>query len=68
MMMIEEGTPPKNGMYVAYVEEMGIRFCQKMLLMWIDGKWCYLSSDQKYRGHAYGWIGPLSKLEIGDET
>jgi hypothetical protein len=28
-------------------------------LMWFEGLWGFLGSDQNYRGKAVGWIGPL---------
>jgi hypothetical protein len=57
--------PPGNGMYVAYVDEgLGIPFAGKELLMYIDGRWGYRHSDQRFRGKIVGWFGPIPALPI----
>ena len=57
--------PTKNGMYVAFVNpKMSIHWAERMLLMFIDGKWGYRDSDQNYRQHVYGWIGPLPAMRL----
>lgn len=68
MITIETGTPISNGMYVAYVEGPLKNFLKKELLMWVQNKWSYPSSDQNYRGQIYGWIGPLPALKIEEPT
>ena len=34
-----------------------------IFLMWFNGRWSYLSSDQNFRGEVHGWIGPLPRLK-----
>ena len=62
-MKIEVGNPSQAGMYVCFVEAGVSQYPEKKLLMWYDG-WSYPSSDQKYRGIIYGWIGPLPAPSI----
>lgn len=62
---IETGNPPRNGMYVAYVNSEYINtYAEKIFLLNIDGKWGYPGSDQLYRGIVHGWIGPLPGLKL----
>lgn len=65
---MQTGTPVENGMYVAYVDPdvPGIPFAGRRLLMFIDNRWGYLSSDQYYRGAVCGYVGPLPAMSIGD--
>lgn len=61
------GSPIENGLYVAYVNpDIDLPFAEKKLLTYVDGDWGYLGSDQIYRGHVYGYIGPLPALRLGD--
>jgi len=59
--------PEKSGMYVVYHDEgHGIPFAAKELLMWIDGRWGYPSSDQFFRPveKIVGYIGPIPALRL----
>lgn len=57
--------PESNGVYVAYVDhENGGKFAAKIILVFQDGEWYYLGSDQRYRGEVHGWIGPLPSLRF----
>lgn len=54
--------PIKNGVYACRVP------CNKVdglyedkFLMWFDGRWSHIGSDQRYRGIVAGWIGPLQR-------
>lgn len=61
--LIQEGTPSRTGLYVAYVNgDVSIR-AERKFLMWMD-RWSYPGSDQNFRGHVYGWIGPLPTMEL----
>lgn len=62
-----QDAPDETGVYVAYVNsEMTTKWAGRVLLMWQDGKWWHLGSDQKYRGHVYACIGPLPALALDD--
>lgn len=58
--------PPKTGLYVAYVHEYPVPYANKIILFYDKdwNRWGYPTSDQNYRGHVYGWIGPLPALKI----
>ena len=63
-MEIQEGTPLSPGVYVAYVNgPVNIR-ADRIFLMWFGGKWQYPLSDQTYRDHVYGFIGPLPVMPL----
>jgi hypothetical protein len=67
-MEINQGSPEEPGLYVAYVRSgFTTSYAEKMLLMNIDGRWGYPSSDQNYRGEVLGWIGPLPAMRINEE-
>ena len=55
---INTGKPDKAGMCVCYIESEVGGYPDKKLLMWFDG-WWYPSSDQKFRGVVFGFIGPI---------
>lgn len=62
-----EGQPPVDGLYVAYVNaDHYSLYADKRLLMFLRGKWGYPSSIENYRGHVYGWIGPIPALQLED--
>lgn len=66
--LVGEGTPSKPGLYVAYMNPDDLRnfsYAERRFLMW-DRGWFYPSSDQKYRGHVYQWVGPLPALKLED--
>ena len=66
-MRVQEGNPPVNGIYVAYVDDPHIElWAARELLQWHDGRWSYRMSTQFYRGHVYGWIGPLPAMSLSD--
>lgn len=58
MKIILGNTPEKDGMYVVY-EDTYLRFPKKVFLTYLDSKWSYPSSDQKFRGVIIGYIGPM---------
>jgi len=62
-----EDDPIETGVYACRVPMDG---CPTLLedefLMWHNGSWGYLSSDQKYRGPVIGWIGPLQRRMISN--
>lgn len=67
-MIVQEGDPPRPGSYVVYTDgTLSHRHASRVLLMWSEGRWWYPLSDQKFRGHCYGWIGPLPAMELIDE-
>lgn len=60
--------PPSDGLYVAYVNDEHVqRYAKKMLLSYEKAwdRWSYPDADARYRGHIYGWIGPLPALVLG---
>lgn len=55
-------TPEFNGVYACRVDdEMIPGFLKDVFLMWFDGRWSYLGSDQRYRSEVKGWVGPLQR-------
>jgi hypothetical protein len=66
-MSIEDGVPTLNGLYVAYTNyDYDSITAKRELLVCIDGKWGYPQSDQNYRGHVYGFIGPIPIMRLED--
>jgi hypothetical protein len=65
---LEQGCDPDQvGIYVAYVNDEYLKnFAQKKFLFWTGSRWGYPMSDQNYRGHVYGWIGPLPAMRLED--
>lgn len=64
---IKNGNPPENGMYVVYVDHRYVcAYPDKKLLMYVNGRWGYLNSDQNFRGKVHGWIGPLPMPSLKD--
>jgi hypothetical protein len=55
------GDPIEKGVYACRVDGKMPPFHEDKFLMWFDGDWGYLGSDQSYRGVVHGWIGPLSR-------
>lgn len=67
MIEIKEGRPPRNGLYVVYVNDTVDKramAAQRRFLMWFDGEWNYCMSDQRFRGHVYGWVGPIPIMKL----
>lgn len=56
-----QGIPSKVGVYACRVDGDLPGLKKDIFLMWIEGKWGYLGSDQNYRGKVHGWIGPLER-------
>lgn len=58
-----EGAPKETGVYACRIpdDELGSPFLKDKFLMWFDGKWSHIGSDQNYRGAVLGWIGPLQR-------
>lgn len=66
-MEIQEGLPLLNGNYVAYIDDdFTPHIAKRIFLLWYDNYWSYPTSDQKFRGHIYGWIGPIPNLKLTD--
>ena len=54
--------PSEKGVYACRIpSDILADFCEDKFLLWYDG-WCYLGSDQNYRGEVVGWLGPLERL------
>lgn len=59
------GTPTEVGVYACRVLVHDIPgLFDDIFLIWVDGKWGYCGSDQKYRGSVAGWVGPLQRKMI----
>lgn len=59
------GTPVKNGQYLCWVNpDFDIPFAKIIQLMWIDGRWSYPNSAERYRDHIYQFAGPLPALRL----
>jgi hypothetical protein len=57
------GNPVAAGVYACRVPlyANNDQICKDEFLMWMDGRWSYVGSDQFYRGEVKGWIGPLQR-------
>jgi hypothetical protein len=60
--------PPTSGLYVAYIRDAPVPYANKIILFYEKewDRWSYPMADARYRGHIYGWIGPLPALKIAD--
>lgn len=56
-----EWEPTETGVYACRIPSEIPGFYEDKFLMWIDGQWCHLGSDQKYRGDVRGFAGPLKR-------
>lgn len=54
------GPPTETGVYACRVPMDGV-LLDDLFLLWSEGAWSYLCSDQRYRGQMLGWIGPLQR-------
>jgi len=63
-----EGRKPlQSGMYVVYTNDAHMpRYAARILLIYdAEAKvWGYPMSSMNYRGHVYGWVGPLPALPL----
>lgn len=54
--------PMERGVYACRVPHTHNELLlEDKFLMWFDGRWSHLGSDQFYRGKVIGWIGPLQR-------
>lgn len=54
--------PTRVGVYACRVDDLNMPgFHKDEFLMFIDGRWWYLFSDQRYRGHVHGFVGPIPR-------
>lgn len=54
--------PTESGVYACRVPSEKIPgFFTDVFLMWVEGRWHYIGSDQRYRGDVTGWVGPLRR-------
>lgn len=64
-MIIEYNTtdePTEVGVYACRVpDDMLPALRRDIFLMWFNGRWSHIGSDQRYRGMVIGWIGPLQR-------
>jgi hypothetical protein len=59
--------PTTQGLYVVYTDPDWVgHTAERRLLLWVGGKWGYPMSDQNFRGHVYGCIGPLPIMRLED--
>lgn len=57
-------SPVQTGLYLIFADpKVGIH-TTRMLMLWINDRWCYPSSDQNYRGKVYGWLGPIPWVTV----
>lgn len=62
-LVYQTGEPTEVGVYACRVPFAGLagHLHEDVFLMWLDGCWNYVTSDQTYRGKVFGWIGPLPR-------
>jgi len=54
--------PSRVGVYACRVPDLDApHLLQDQFLVYMEGEWCYLGSDQRFRGEVKGWIGPLQR-------
>jgi hypothetical protein len=54
--------PTTTGVYACRVPHpVATNITEDKFLIWFDGRWRYLGSDQNYRGEVAGWVGPLPR-------
>jgi len=59
----EIGDPTETGVYAVRVDHPKVdTLTVDAFLLWHEGKWFYLNSDQQHRGEVHGWIGPLPRI------
>jgi hypothetical protein len=59
----EIGDPEETGVYAVRVDHPKIvNLVVDAFLMWYEGHWYYLGSDQQHRGEVHGWVGPLPRI------
>lgn len=57
-----DASPTESGVYACRIPSDDMPgFYEDKFLMFFDGKWVYIGSDQKYRGTVSGWVGPLQR-------
>lgn len=63
--VLYEPHPDHIGVYACRVDDlqMGHPFQKDVFLMWMDGRWSYLGSDQRFRGDVYGFVGPIPRTK-----
>lgn len=61
------GDPPVAGPYVAFVNGDLKGVAERIILHWDTKHWWYPWSDQRYRRHVYGWVGPLPVLRLTED-
>lgn len=62
LVQYDRGTPAHTGVYACRVPHRiaeGLK--EDIFLLWFDGHWSYLGSDQRYRGEVLGFVGPLAR-------
>lgn len=65
----DETPPITPGLYLIYTDpDLDVPFAKRTLMMWTaEKRWGYLSSDQYFRGHVYGWFGPIPAMKLVNE-
>lgn len=67
LLPITDGNRPAvPGSYVAYINGPNPNFAERKILFWDGKRWSYPFSDQYFRCHVYGYIGPLAPMKLED--
>lgn len=54
--------PTEVGVYACRIPHATVNgLLEDKFLMWFDGRWSHIGSDQRYRGIVAGWIGSLQR-------
>jgi len=64
MIRYSRDEPTETGVYACRIKDDDYPHLLKdVFLFWYckNQRWCYLSSDQYYRGKVLGWVGPLQR-------
>ena len=66
----DEIPPTVPGLYLIYTDpDVDVPFAKRELMMWTaEKRWGYLGSDQYFRGHVYGWLGPIPTMKLVDHA
>lgn len=58
----DRGAPTEHGVYACRVrDDLCPHLLKDIFLLWYEGRWSYLGSDQWFRDDVLGFVGPLAR-------
>ncbi len=66
MIEFQGGSEPEiEGEYLCWVNpDFDVPYANKIMLMYMNGRWWHKGSDSSYRGVVYGYAGPIPSLKL----